>query len=185
MIAGVGRRPAGQQSVQAAREQRDRRELGRRHRRTVRATGQAENVERLLEPGLVLQEVGVGGEAEPQGRRGRRIGRDGVGDPAKVRALGRVAGEIREVTPDRRELPGEAFLRFHTLESGEQPIHQAGDDVSTQREACRVVPAVLTLDSRTLEKRRVRQDIRRRAELVEQLLGRVQDAVPELGGKSS
>jgi hypothetical protein len=44
---------------------------------------------------------------------------------------------------------------------------------------------VLTLDSRTLEKRRVRQDIRRRAELVEQLLGRVQDAVPELGGKSS
>jgi len=44
---------------------------------------------------------------------------------------------------------------------------------------------VLTLDSRTLEKRRVRQEIRRRAELVEQLLGRVQDAVPELGGKSS
>jgi uncharacterized protein (UPF0218 family) len=82
-------------------------------------------------------------------------------------------------------LPGEAFLRFHTLDSREQPIDQAGDDVSTQRKACRVVPAVLTLDSRTLEKRRVRQDIRRRAELVEQLLGRVQDAVPELGGKSS
>ena len=102
-----------------------------------------------------------------------------------MRTLGRVAGEIREVTPDRSELPGEAFLRFHTLDSREKPIDQAGDDVSTQRKACRVVPAVLTLDSRTLEKRRVRQDIRRRADLVEQLLGRVQDAVPELGGKSS
>ena len=114
-----------------------------------------------------------------------RVGWDGIGDPAKMRALGRVAGEIREMTPDRSELPGKAFLRFHALDSGEQPIHQAGDDVGTQREARREVPAVLTLDSRTLEKRRVRQDIRRRAELVEQLLGRVQVAVPELGGKSS
>jgi hypothetical protein len=41
-------------------------------------------------------------------------------------------------------------------------------------------PAVLTLDPRTLEKWRVRQDIRRRAELVEQLLGRIQGAIPGL-----
>ena len=102
-----------------------------------------------------------------------------------MRALGRVAGKIGKVTPDRGELPGEAFLRFNALDSGEQAIDQASDDVGTQREACRVVPAVLTLDSRTLEKRRVRQDIRRRAELVEQLLGRIQDAVPVLGGESS
>jgi hypothetical protein len=102
-----------------------------------------------------------------------------------VRALGCVAREIGEVTPNRRELPGEAFLRFHTLDSGEQPIHQAGDYIGTQRKARRVVPAVVALDPRTLEKRRVRQNIRRGAELVEQLLGRVQNPVPELGGECS
>jgi hypothetical protein len=44
---------------------------------------------------------------------------------------------------------------------------------------------VLTLDPRALEKRRVRQDIRRGTELVEQLLGRVQVAIPALNGESS
>jgi hypothetical protein len=44
---------------------------------------------------------------------------------------------------------------------------------------------VLTLDPRTLEKRRVRQNIRRGAELIEQLLGRIQVAIPGLGGESS
>jgi hypothetical protein len=39
---------------------------------------------------------------------------------------------------------------------------------------------VLALDPRTLEEGRVRQDIRRRAELVEQLLGREQSAIPWL-----
>jgi ribosomal protein L29 len=102
-----------------------------------------------------------------------------------MRALGRVTGEIREMTPNRRELPGKALLRFYALESGQQAIHQAGDNVGTQREARREVPAVLTLDPRTLEKRRVRQNIRRGAELVEQLLGRVQVAIPASGGESS
>jgi hypothetical protein len=185
MVAGVGRAPAGQKTIQTAREQRGGRELGGRHRRAMGATRQAEDIERLLESSLVLQEVGVGREAETQGRRGRRIGRDGIRDPAEVRALWSIAREIGEVTPDRRELPGEAFLRFHALDAGEQPIHEAGDDVGAQRKPRRVVPAVLTLDPRTLEKRRVRQNIRRGSELVEQLLGRVQDAVPELGGISS
>jgi hypothetical protein len=37
---------------------------------------------------------------------------------------------------------------------------------------------VLAFDPGTLQKRGVRQDIRRGTELVEQLLGRIQDAVP-------
>jgi ribosomal protein L29 len=148
-------------------------------------TRQPEDVECLLQPGLVLQEIGVGREAEPQrGSRGR-VRRDGICDPAKMRALGCVSGEIREMTPNRRELPGKALLRFYALESGQQAIHQAGDNVGTQREARREVPAVLTLDPRTLEKRRVRQNIRRGAELIEQLLGRIQVAIPALGGESS
>jgi hypothetical protein len=44
---------------------------------------------------------------------------------------------------------------------------------------------VLALDPRPLEKWRVRQNIRRGAELIEQLLGRVQVPIPELGGESS
>ena len=102
-----------------------------------------------------------------------------------MRAFRRVAGEIREVTPNRRELPGKSFLRFHALEPGQQAIHQAGDHVGTQRETSREIPAVLTLDPRTLEKWRVRQNIRRGAELIEQLLGRIQVAIPGLGGESS
>jgi hypothetical protein len=102
-----------------------------------------------------------------------------------VRALRRVAGKIREVTPHRRELPGKAILRFHALETGEQPVHQPGDYVRTQRETRGEIPGVLTLDPRALEERRVRQDIRRGAELVEQLLGRVQVAIPALDGESS
>jgi hypothetical protein len=39
---------------------------------------------------------------------------------------------------------------------------------------------VLALDPRTLEERRVRQDVRRGAELIEQLLGREQGAIPAL-----
>jgi hypothetical protein len=95
-----------------------------------------------------------------------------------VRALGRVPGEVREVTANRRKLPGEALLRFHTLHSRQQPVNQPSDDVGAEREPRRVIPAVLTLDPRALEKRRVGQDIRRGAELVEQLLGRVQVANP-------
>jgi hypothetical protein len=133
----------------------------------------------------VLQEVRVGREAEPKSRRGYRIGGNRIGDPAEVRALGCVAREIGEVTTNRSELPGETFLRFHTLDSGEQPIHQPGDYIGAQRQARRIVAAVLALDPRALEKWRVRQNISRGAELVEQLLGRVQDAVPELGGESS
>jgi hypothetical protein len=151
----------------------------------VRATRQAENVERFLQPSLVLQEIGVGGEAEPQRGSRRRLGGNGIRDAAQVRALRRVAGKIGQMTPNRGELPGEALLRFHALESGEQPIDQAGDHVSAQCEARRVVPAVLALDPRALQERGVRQDIRRGAELVEQLLGRVQRAGPRVNGESS
>jgi hypothetical protein len=84
------------------------------------------------------------------------------------------------MTPNRRELPGEAVLPLHTPQSGEQPVHQAGNHVGTQREPRRMLAAVLALDPRPLEEGRVRQDIRRGTELVEQLLGRVQDAIPEL-----
>jgi hypothetical protein len=95
-----------------------------------------------------------------------------------VRALGCVTGEIREVAPHRRELPCKTFLSFHALETGEQSVHQPGDYVRTQRETRGEISGVLTLDPRALEKWRVCQNIRRGAELFEQLLGRVQVAFP-------
>ena len=144
----------------------------------VRPAGQAENVERLIEPGFVLEEVGVGGETKPQRRRGRRIGRHRVGDAAQVCGLGRLGREITQVPADRRDLPGEPFLRLHTLESGQQPVDQTRDDVSAQREPRRMLTIVLALDPGPLQERSVRQDIRRRPELVEELLGREQSVNP-------
>jgi hypothetical protein len=69
-------------------------------------------------------------------------------------------------------------VRFHPLEPGEKSVDQSGDDVGTERKPRRMIPAVLAFDPCTFQKRRVRQDIGRGTELVEQLLGRVQCAVP-------
>ena len=85
------------------------------------------------------------------------------------------------MTPDRRKLPCKTVVRFHTLDAGEQSVHQSGDDVGTERKPRRMLPAVLAFDPRAFQKRRVRQDIGRGTELVEQLLGRVQCAVPGYG----
>ncbi len=79
---------------------------------------------------------------------------------------------------DRRDLPGEPFLRLHTLESREQSIHQPRDDVRTQRQPRRLLTVVLALDPRPLQKRSMRQDICGRPELVEELLGREQGVDP-------
>ena len=107
----------------------------------------------------MLEEIGIRGEAKPQRGRGRRLDRHRVGDPAKVSALGRFAREIRQVTPDRRKLPCETFVRFHPLEPGEQSVHQSGDDVGTERQARAVLPVVLAFDPGPLQKGSVRQDI--------------------------
>ncbi len=133
LVAGVRRGPARQQPVEPAGEERDRRELRGRHRHAVRAPGQAENVERFVETSFVLEEVGIGGEAQTKRRRGRRIGRHRVGDAAQVSRLRRLGREITQVPADRRNLPGETFLSFHTLEARQQPIDQTGDDVGAQR----------------------------------------------------
>jgi hypothetical protein len=143
----------------------------------MRAAGQAEHVERFVEPRFVLQEVGIGGEAQPQrGSRGRSRGHR-VGDAAKVRRLGCIGGQITQVTTDGGDLPGEPFLRLHTLEAGQQAVHQPGHDVRAQGESRRMLAVVLALDPGPLQKRSMRQDIRRRPELLEELLGREQKSV--------
>jgi hypothetical protein len=81
-----------------------------------------------------------------------------------------------------RVLPGKAFQRLDAFEPRQQAIDQPGQHVGAQGEPRRLLPGALALDPRTLQKRRMRQDIRRGAELVEQLLGRVQGAIPAVMG---
>ena len=109
---------------------------------------------------------------------GSRIAGHRLRDAAKVRGLGRLAREITQVPANRRDLPGESLLRLHALEAGQQPVYQPRDDVRAQGQTRRMLAIVLALDPRSLQKGSVRQDIRRRPELVEELLGREQRVNP-------
>ena len=98
----------------------------------VRAAS-AEDVERFLQPALVLQEVGVGGEGQTEARGFSALGGDGVGDTAEVRGLRRVAREVPHVAPHGLELPAKAFARHVVVRRPKQPVHEAGDHVGAQR----------------------------------------------------
>ena len=106
-----GRGPAREQSVESPGEQRRRREVPGGHPDAVRSHRERQHLERLLEPALVLQEIGVRHEAQPQA--GERLGADGdgVGDAVQVGALGRIGGQLAQVAPDGVELPEDALLR--------------------------------------------------------------------------
>ena len=58
--------PAGEQAVESPGEERGGREVVRGHVRTVRSHCQREDLERLLEPALVLEVVRIGHQAQPQ-----------------------------------------------------------------------------------------------------------------------
>jgi hypothetical protein len=74
------------------------------------------------------------------------------------------------------ELPQEALLRVDVVTLGEQPVHQSGDEIGTERQPCGNVPLALVLRLGALQKGSVRQDIRRRLGFTEELLRREQGA---------
>jgi hypothetical protein len=78
------------------------------------------------------------------------------------------------VTPNGLELPAEAFAGFLVVRTVQQPIDEAGDHVRAQRQSRRAIAVTLTLPSGVLQESRVGEDIRRRPELTEELLGREQ-----------
>ena len=70
-----------------------------------------QDLQRLLQPALVLQEVGVRHQAQAQASERLRAGGDSVGDAVEMGALGRVGRQLPQVPPDGVELPEEAFTR--------------------------------------------------------------------------
>jgi hypothetical protein len=140
----------------------------------VRPASQTQNVERFVETSFVLEKVGVGGETEPQGRRGSRLGRNRIGDAPKVRGLWCFGRKIGEVPANCRNLPGEPLAGFDPLDTGQQPVYQACHHVRAEGEPGRALAAVLAFDPGPLQEGSMRQDIRRRPELFEELLGREQ-----------
>jgi hypothetical protein len=78
------------------------------------------------------------------------------------------------MAPHGVQLPQKPVLSPGGLVLPEQPIDQAGNEVRAQRQASREVTLALMLRPRPLQKRGVRQDIRRRPDLTEELLRREQ-----------
>lgn len=77
---------------------------------------------------------------------------------------------------DRLALPLERFASLLVVHLEDQePVHQARDDVASQRQPGLPILIALPLPARVLQERRVRKDIRRRCpELAEKLLSREQ-----------
>ena len=73
------------------------------------------------------------------------------------RSLGRQLGKM---PADCRNLPRESFLRLDAFETGQQTVHEAGNDVGAQRQTRRVLTAVLAFDPGPLQEGSVGQDIR-------------------------
>jgi hypothetical protein len=80
------------------------------------------------------------------------------------------------MTADRIELPDEAVLRLGLVSPGEDPIHQPGDQICPQRQPRGYLPLPQVLRPCALQERCVRQDVRRRLGLTEELLRREQGA---------
>jgi hypothetical protein len=78
------------------------------------------------------------------------------------------------VTAHSLELPAEAFAGFLVVRSVQQSIDESGDYVRAECQSRRAIAVALTLTSGVLQESRVGEDIRRRPELTEELLGRKQ-----------
>jgi hypothetical protein len=78
------------------------------------------------------------------------------------------------VPVDGLELPAEAFMGFLVVRPVQQAVDESGDHVRTQRKPRRAITVALALASGILQESRVGEDIRRRPELTEELLGREQ-----------
>jgi hypothetical protein len=64
------------------------------------------------------------------------------------------------VPADCRNLPGKSLLRLDAFEAGQEPVHEARDDIGSQRETRRMLAAVLAFDPGPLQEGSVGQDIR-------------------------
>jgi hypothetical protein len=78
------------------------------------------------------------------------------------------------VTANSLELPAETFAGFLVVGPAQQSVDESGDYVCAERQSRRAIAVALTLASGVLQESRVREDIRRRPELTEELLGREQ-----------
>ena len=124
----------------------------------------------------MLQEIGIGHQAQPEARQRLAADRNRVGHAVQMGALGRIGGQLSEMTADGVQLPQKSFMGGGGLVPGEQSIDEPRDQVRPQREARRGVVLELMLRARTLQEWGVRQDAYRRLGLTEELLRREQVA---------
>ncbi|HKT58732.1 MAG TPA: hypothetical protein VJQ46_01700 [Gemmatimonadales bacterium] len=94
----------------------------------------------------------------------------------QVSAFGRISRQLAQVAADRIQLPQGALLHTAGLVARQHTIDQAGDQVGAKGETRGKLALPLVLVPRTLQERRVAQDIGRRLDLTEELLRREQIA---------
>jgi hypothetical protein len=90
--------------------------------------------------------------------------------------LWRINWKVADVSPHCLELPTKALGSFGVVGERQQLIDQTGDDIGAERKTRAPIVRLLALEPGTLEKRFVRQDVRRRPNLTEQPLRRIQGA---------
>ncbi len=125
----------------------------------MRPDRERQDLQRLLQPSLVLQEVGVRHQAQAQA--GERLGADGdgVGDAVKVGALGRVGGQLPKMAPDGVELPEEPFTRSLVRVACEQPVDQTRHQVGPKGQSGGHLTLAFMLRARAFQKGRVGQNV--------------------------
>ena len=140
------------------------------------SNGQREHLERLFEPALVLEEVGVCHQAEAEAGEGLSADGNGVGDAVQVSAFGGIGRQLAEMTAHGIQLPEHPLLPSGAVIPHQHPVHQPRDEIRSQRQAGGQLAIPLMFATRALEKWRVRQDIGGRLDLTEELLRREQIA---------
>jgi hypothetical protein len=93
-----------------------------------------------------------------------------------MRALRRIRRELPQVPPYRVQLPQQPLLHLRRLAPDDEAIDQPRDQVGAESETRGDVALTLVLRPRALEERRVRQDVRGRLGITEELLRREQDS---------
>jgi hypothetical protein len=104
------------------------------------------------------------------------LGRDCGNDTREVRGLRSVGRKFLDMPPDRLELPTEAISGLVVFLESQQLIDETRHDIRAERQTRGRVVRLLALEAGTLEKRFVRQNVRRRPNLTEQPLRRIQSA---------
>jgi hypothetical protein len=147
------------------------------------ASRDGEYLQCLLEPPFVLQEVRIGGEAEPKPRRGLWGVRHLLRDAGEVCRLGSIGGERLQMTADGVQLPYERVLGLRGAVTHEHASDQATDDISAERQPRRLVALARPLGDRAIEESAECQNAGAVLKLAEELLRRKQRSIlPSSGG---